>query len=69
MAFTALGVIISTIISFTVAGLGTPDEYFLWQQVVNFFIMLFFVGMIPYFIDERKKEQNQIPEEDTGILE
>lgn len=55
-AFTALGVVFSTITMFIMAGLGTPDEYILWQHIVNFFIMLYFVGMIPYFLNERKKE-------------
>jgi len=69
MLIATLGVIVSSIIMFATSGLGTPDAYFLWQQVVNFFIMLYFVSMIPWFLDERKKEQSQIPEVNTGHLE
>ena len=55
MVFTCLGVIASTIISFVMWGLGTPDDAFIWQQVVYLFIALYFASMIPYLLSERKK--------------
>ena len=61
MLLTSVGVIASGIIAFAMSGLGTQDDYFLWQQIVNFFIMLYFVGMLPYLLNEReaKKPENK----------
>ena len=69
MVITTVGVIVSSIIMFAMSGLGTQADYFLWQQIMNLFITLYFVSMIPWLLNESKKEQSQLMEENNGNLE